>query len=242
MTITVVILLMLLSAGAAFVQRVCGFGFGVFIMTMLPFLCPSYGEATALSGLLAATQSLYVLLFMWRLVDWRKLVIILISCTLFSYIGVHFLSLATDSFLNVLLGIVLILLSLFFLFVSPRIKVRPTKSLQVSMGALSGLMGGFFGMHGPPAVIYFLAVENDKNRYMALCQAYFLLTNCIMTFFRFRSGFLTEFVGRSWLYSCVGVVIGSILGKKLFDYLPTNTIRRVIYIYMIFSGIVIMFK
>lgn len=242
MTLTVVILLMLLSAGAAFVQRVCGFGFGVFIMTMLPFLCPSYGEATALSGLLAATQSLYVLVFMWRLVSWRKLSVILLSCTIFSYIGIHFLSHATDSFLNVLLGVVLILLSLFFIFISPRIKVRPTKRLQASMGALSGLMGGLFGMHGPPAVIYFLAVENDKNRYMALCQAYFLLTNCIMTFFRFRSGFLTEFVGCSWLYSCIGVVIGSILGKKLFDYLPTNTIRRVIYIYMIFSGIVIMLK
>ncbi len=242
MSSTIVLMLILLSAGAAFVQRVCGFGFGVFIMTMLPFLCPSYGEATTLSGLLAATQSLYVIVFMWRLVDWRKLVVILISFTLFSYIGIHFLALATDSFLHILLGIVLILLSLFFLFISPRIHVRPTNSLQLTMGSLSGLMGGFFGMHGPPAVIYFLAVENDKNRYMALSQAYFLLTNCIMTIFRFNNGFLTEFVGWSWLYSCIGVVLGSILGKKLFDRLPSNMIRRVIYVYMIFSGIVILLK
>lgn len=39
----------LLAIGASFVQRTTGFGFGIFIMTLLPFLMPSYGEATALS-------------------------------------------------------------------------------------------------------------------------------------------------------------------------------------------------
>ena len=47
----------LLTIGASFVQRTTGFGFGIFIMTMLPFLMPSYGEATTLSGLLAMTTS-----------------------------------------------------------------------------------------------------------------------------------------------------------------------------------------
>ena len=31
----------LLSIGASFVQRTTGFGFGIFIMTMLPFFLPS---------------------------------------------------------------------------------------------------------------------------------------------------------------------------------------------------------
>lgn len=50
----------LLTLGASFVQRATGFGFGIFIMTILPFLMPSYGEATALSGLLAMTQTYFV--------------------------------------------------------------------------------------------------------------------------------------------------------------------------------------
>ena len=33
-----------LTLGASFVQRTTGFGFGIFIMTLLPFLMPSYGE------------------------------------------------------------------------------------------------------------------------------------------------------------------------------------------------------
>ena len=47
-----------LALGASFVQRTTGFGFGIFIMTLLPFLMSSYGEATALSGLLAICEHL----------------------------------------------------------------------------------------------------------------------------------------------------------------------------------------
>ena len=40
------ITLVFFTIGAAFVQRTTGFGFGIFIMTVLPWLMPSYGEAT----------------------------------------------------------------------------------------------------------------------------------------------------------------------------------------------------
>ena len=69
----------LLSIGASFVQRTTGFGFGIFIMTMLPFLMPSYGEATTLSGLLAITTSAVIV---WRLreyVTWQRLWTILLT-------------------------------------------------------------------------------------------------------------------------------------------------------------------
>lgn len=237
-SISTIALLILSCTGASFIQRVSGFGFGVFIMTILPYICPSYGEATTLSGLLSATQSLYVLLFMWRLVDWKKILLILTSFTVLSYIAIQFVAIVEDSILKILLGIFLILLSLYFLFFNSNIHVKPTKTLQISMGAASGVLGGFFGMHGPPAVIYFLASESDKNRYMAICQAYFFLTNVIMTIFRAQNGFLTPDVGYSWLYACIGVVIGSFIGKKVFDKISAEKLRLIIYIYMIISGIV----
>ena len=56
----IVVELFLLSIGASFVQRTTGFGFGIFIMTMLPSIMPSYGEATTLSGQLAMTTSLII--------------------------------------------------------------------------------------------------------------------------------------------------------------------------------------
>ena len=51
---------------ASFIQRVSGFGFGIFMMTILPLVMPSYGEATALSGLLALVNSMYICIRMWK--------------------------------------------------------------------------------------------------------------------------------------------------------------------------------
>ena len=40
-----------ISLLASFTQRVSGFGFGIIAMTVFSFALPSYGEATALSGM-----------------------------------------------------------------------------------------------------------------------------------------------------------------------------------------------
>lgn len=61
--------------------------------------------------------------------------------------------------LEQLLGVTLIAVSLYFAFFSKRIKVKPSIPTQIVAGSLSGLMGGFFGMQGPPAVLYFVSSE-----------------------------------------------------------------------------------
>ena len=70
--VNIVIELFLLSIGASFVQRTTGFGFGIFIMTMLPSIMPSYGEATTLSGLLAMTTSLIIVVQKYKYISWSR--------------------------------------------------------------------------------------------------------------------------------------------------------------------------
>ena len=50
MSIPDVILFLTLAFASSFLQRVTGFGFGILLMTVLPYLAPSYAEATAISG------------------------------------------------------------------------------------------------------------------------------------------------------------------------------------------------
>ena len=69
-----------------------------------------------------------------------------------------------------------------------------TKRVQVGAGTLSGLMGGFFGMQGPPAVLYFIQSEPTKEHYMAMAQTYFLIGNVMMTIVRAYNGFFTTTV------------------------------------------------
>ncbi len=245
----VVFVIFLLSIGASFVQRTTGFGFGIFIMTMLPFFMPSYGEAVTLSGLLAITTSSVIVARLRQYIVWQRLWRILLSFIIVSTFAIFALTRLEDHVLRRILGVALILISFYFLRYSGRIKLPTTKRVQVGAGALSGLMGGFFGMQGPPAVLYFMQSEmagergkdlHAKERYMAMAQTYFLIGNCIMTVVRAYNGFFTMTVLTDYLYGIGGVALGTWLGSVVFKHIPTNIFRYIVYGYIGVSGLVIL--
>lgn len=222
---------------ASFIQRVTGFGFGIFIMTILPLIMPSYGEATALSGLLAVVNSLYVSIRMWKSIPWKKLLPILLTFIVVSFFAIRMVAGIDDKLLKHILGVILIAVSIYFFFISERIRVRPTMPVQLTMGTASGLMGGFFAMQGPPAVLYFIACTDTKEEYLAITQAFFMFGNLMMTGFRAANGFVTPAVGIGWCCGLAGVAIGIWLGAKVFDRMPLPMLRKVVYAYMAVSGV-----
>ena len=238
MDYTTIGLLVTSACIASFIQRVSGFGFGIAIMTVLPYIMNSYGEATTLSGLLAASQSLFVAIKMRKYISWRRLLPILFTFIVISYFSVIMVKSIDDRTLKHVLGVILIVVSVYFFFLSKRIKVKPTLPIQVSMGTLSGLMGGFFAMQGPPAVLYFLSSENTKERYIAISQAYFVIGNIMMTIFRCKAGFLTMSVCQAWCFGILAVCLGTWLGSMVFNCLSTDNLRKIIYIFIGISGIV----
>ena len=221
-------------------QRTTGFGFGIFIMTMLPFFLPTYGEATTLSGLLAITTSAVIV---WRLreyVTWLRLWPILLTFMIVSTIAIFALTRIDDHILRLILGMALIIISIYFAVFSQQIKLPTTKHVQVGAGTLSGLMGGFFGMQGPPAVLYFIQSEPTKEHYMAMAQTYFLIGNVMMTFVRAYNGFLTTTVLTDYLFGLGGVIIGTCLGAFVFKHIPNRSFRYIVYAYIAISGMIIL--
>lgn len=229
----------LLAVGASFVQRTTGFGFGIFIMALLPFLMPSYGEATALSGLLALTTSAIITFRMRKFITWKRLTPILFTFIAISSVAICLLARIHDDVLRKILGIVLMITSLYFAFFSSRIKIKTTLPYQIGAGSISGLMGGFFGMQGPPAVLYFISSEPDKNHYMAMVQTYFLIGNTMMTIVRASNGFVTATVGRCYVFCLAAVVIGTLLGSWAFKRIPGRIFPYVVYSYIGISGLII---
>ena len=237
---TTTIYLILLCIGASFIQRTTGFGFGIFIMSMLIHIMPSYGEAVTLSGMLALTTSLTIAIRLSRKVTWRRLFPMLVTFIIVSSICIFFLRRIEDVLLRQILGVVLILTSIYFAFISKHITIKPTPKAQVGTGILSGLMGGFFGMQGPPAVLYYISSEPDKEHYMAMTQVYFVLGNAMMTVVRAHNGFLTSTVITSFFYGLIGVIIGTLLGAYVFNRIPSRLFRYVVYTYIGISGIIIL--
>ena len=200
---------------------------------------PSYAEATTLSGLLALTTSAMITFRMRSYITWRRLLPILITFVIVSAIAICMLSRIHDHTLRKILGVVLIFTSIYFAFFKDRIRLKTTIPYQIGAGTISGVMGGFFGMQGPPAVLYFISSEPDKNHYMAMAQTYFLIGNAMMTIVRASNRFLTATVGKNYLFCLGGVIIGTYIGSWAFRHIPAKIFPYVVYSYIGVSGLII---
>lgn len=236
-----ILYIILLAAGASFVQRTTGFGFGIFIMTVLPFLMPSYAEAVTLSGILSLTSSTVVMLKYLKYVSWKRILPILAAFLAMSALAVFMLEKIEGRTMRIILGLILILLSLYFCFFKERLQkvIKPTSGWQIGSGVISGVMGGLFGMQGPPVVLYLINSEPDKNHYMGMIQTYAVLTNVIMLVTRACNGYLTTAVGTAYLYSITGLVVGVLAGNWAFKRLPDKLFAYIVYAYIGISGLVI---
>ena len=233
------IYIILLSAGASFIQRTIGFGFGIFIMTVLPFLMPSYAEAVTLSGLLSLTSATVVMLQYVKYVNWKRLLPMVAAFATFSTLAILMLKRIEGPTMRMILGIVLIFLSLYFSFFKERLQkhIKPTSGWLLGTGSVSGIMGGLFGMHGPPVVLYLVVAEPGKNHYMGMIQTYAV----IMLAVRASNGYLTPIVGTTYLYGLAGLAIGVIAGNWAFKRIPEKLFTSIVYAYIGISGAIILF-
>jgi len=231
----------LLTIVASFIQRVSGFGFGIFVMMFFPFFLSSYGESVMLSGLLAGSTALMIALRNWKYIRWRMMGRVVLFNVLFSFLATEYMRGMSNDTLKQCLGVVLILIALYFLFGEGRMgRVFKSNSAQVTIGSVSGIMGGMFAMPGPPLVLYCISVLEDKREYVTTLQAFSVVINVFYTLFRLKAGFYSDDTWLCWIIGIGGAIIGSSLGSRCFENISNRTLKYIVYLMMIISGVVAM--
>lgn len=231
--------LMLASFGGSFIQRVTGFGYGIFAMMFFPLFFASYGEANILTGMLSIFSSLAVVISMRHYINWKIIFPPAVGCMIATFLAVEFMKGQTDGTLKLLLGVVLILLSVYFFFFASKIHFNPSLPAGLFVGILSGIMNGLFSMGGPPVVIYFMVTaEDDNKKYVATIQSYFLLTNIFSIAVKAGAGYLTKDVLIAWPIGIIGMVVGFWLGKRIFNRLNAQMLKKIVYGFMAISGVI----
>lgn len=229
--------LFLVAAGGGFIQRVSGFGLGIFVMLFLPHFMPTHTAAAAVSSLFSCGTSTYNVIKYRKRIDYKTVLPMLIASLVTIPFAVHFSASITQDFFKMLLGIVLIILSVYFLFFNKHVKIKPTIVNGAVSGALGGILGGLFSTGGPPVVLYLSHAVNETLVYFASIQFYFCLTNIYATATRALNGIITWNLLAYALLGMIGCMLGDFLGKRIFDKLNPKNMKLIIYIGMIISGI-----
>ncbi len=231
------ILIAAVTLGASYIQSVTGFGFGIFAMMFLPHLL-LYTESNILSSILSAFTSITVAIALFRKINWKNTVFPLIGCLFATYAAVNFIKSQENKVLTLLLGIALLILSVYFFFFSSKIKIKPTWYAGLIAGVISGIMGGMFAIGGPPVVIYFMQSEEDTEHYLATISAYFVMSNIISISTKAAAGFITLNVWAALTVGAVGMIIGTFVGKLTRNKMNSAILKKAVYGFMAVSGII----
>lgn len=235
------ILIFLLSVCASFIQRVSGFGFGIFVMMFFPYILPSYGESTMLSGLLAGSTALIISIRNWRYICWGPVLKLLLFNLVASFIAIRYMSTLDHFTLKKCFGVMFIVLALYSLFCNGRIAFIKNRWSAPILGLLSGVMGGMFAMPGPPIVLYCIERIEEKRCYITTLQAFSVILNIFYTVFRWVAGFFEDMILQWWCIGLCGVVIGSWAGKYLFERIDGSYVKKIVYLLLLVSGVISLF-
>jgi uncharacterized membrane protein YfcA len=231
----------LVGFGAAFVQRVSGFGLGIFAMMFLPHFLPSHTAAATISCLFSCYTTTFNSIRYRKNVAYKTAFPMLAAALISIPIAVYFAAKVSAKIFEILLGSVLVVLSIYFLFFNKKIKIKPTIPNGIIAGTLGGALNGLFSTGGPPAVLYLTNATPDNATYFATIQFYFCLTNIYATANRAIGGLITVDL---LIYAGVGIlgcIAGDFLGRKIFDKLDAQKLKYIIYIGMIISGVLMLF-
>lgn len=225
----------------AVISVICGFGVGIFTMIFLPYFMSSTLASAAVVAITSGFQSAWICFHYRKKVQWKDIIFTTLGYFVFSAIAVTFGKNIPTQILKLGLGILMILLALYFIFLSKRLKINATARNGFVAGSLGGVMSALFGIGGPPASVYFSSSYDEKETYLATIQTYFLLSNIYVTTVRAFNGIITKEVLIVSMISVAGMTVGTCIGKKVFDKINANMMRKGIYILMAVSGITLIY-
>ncbi|MBE6008193.1 MAG: sulfite exporter TauE/SafE family protein [Lachnospiraceae bacterium] len=229
-------IIMALAVVCAFIQSNVGFGFNIMFMSMGPFFMDySAAQAICFSGTIVGNAANF--LPRYKKINIKQVIIPAFSYCIATYVSIELTMGLETAVLRRMLGIVLVLLALYFVFFSGKIHIRPTTRNGVLAGIVSGIGGGMFAINGPPMAVYYLSAMEDKEEYMATIQAYFFVTSIATLVIKLATGTFGAFSVIWLLFLAAGIIIGAFVGKKTYSMLKPDVVRLCVYAFMAISGL-----
>ncbi len=241
-SVTRITLLILIAAAASFVQRVSGFGSGITAMMFMPYIFNDTPTAAAISSLWSTATSSYNAVKYRKNIAFKMIIPLLCSCAVVLPVAVTFSKVVPQRIMKMILGVVLVILSVYFLSLSNKIKMRPTITNGIISGSLGAALSGLFATGGPPVVLYLVNATDNKTIYFASIQFYFAIMGIYSAIIRAINGIIDLKVLLYVIIGFVGCLVGDSVGRLVFNKLNGEKVKKVIYIVMIISGILMIVR
>lgn len=225
-TVTAIICISFL---ATLVRSTFGFGESLVAVPLFVLFIP-LNVAVPLSVLMSVFVALLVVVQDHREIHFNSAKWLIVYAVLGIPPGLLILAYGNEYWIKIMLGILIVLYSAYSMFSKNTPQLREdSRAWLFACGFLSGVLGGAYGLNGPPLVVYGNMRRWSAMHFRATLQAYFLPASFIGMAGYAIQGLLGWEVFRYFLFCLPAMVPAIFLGRYFNRRLQGSSFFRYIY-------------
>lgn len=236
---SVIVFILIISFTATLIRSTFGFGESLVAVPLFSIFIP-ISIAVPLSVLISVLVALVVVVQDHRQIHLTSAKWLILFAMLGIPIGLAVLVYGNEYWVKIGLGILIILYSIYSLISTKSFHLdHDSKFWLFICGFFSGVLGGAYGLNGPPLVVYGNLRKWNAVGFRATLQGYFLLASFAGVLGYLFKGLLTWEVLKYFLISLPAVLPAIFLGRLLNHRLKDGTFFRYVYFGLIGIGVLL---
>ncbi len=221
---------------ATLIRSTIGFGEALIAVPLLALRIP-VTVASPLAVLMSVLVAAVIVAQDWRKIEVRSAAWLVGWALLGIPLGLLLLVTVQDRVVKVLLGVIIIAFSVYSLLGKSKVHLKHDHGGWLAgAGFVSGVLGGAYGMNGPPLVVYGALRRWSPQHFRATLQGYFLPASLIGLIGYARMGLWGRVVTRYFLLSLPGAIAAILIGRALNHRLRGDGFFRFVYAGLIVIG------
>jgi uncharacterized protein len=225
---------------ATVIRSAFGFGEALVAVPLLALAIP-IEVAAPVAVLVSVTVALLIVARDWRSIHVRSAVWLVLPTLLGIPLGLLLLRTVPEPIVKALLAIVIIAFSAWSLAARARFELRNDR-LAGFFGFAAGILGGAYGMNGPPLAIYGSLRKWSPANFRATLQGYFLPASLAGMAGYWVAGLWTPAVNRFYLLSLPGVFVAVFLGRVIHRRMNARQFELYVHAGLIVIGAVLLLQ
>ena len=235
--VTVYVLLVIFAA--TLIRSVFGFGEALIAVPLLALRLP-VEIAAPLAVLVSITVAFIIIVQDWQHVEFRSAGWLLVSTAVGIPLGVLLLAQGNQRLVKAVLGAMIVGFAAYVLSRRQTAELRADNRLWLlGCGFCAGVLGGAYGMNGPPLAIYGAMRRWSAPRFRATLQGYFLPASALGMAGYWLAGLWVPAVTHYFLLSLPGALVAILLGGVLNRSLRGDRFVRYVYVGLVVVGAVL---